>query len=185
MPSVPCAKLAAPRRYPISAVGRSCGRQIERVVGSEALPLGEVRLLVEAQRPGRLPLARLRERQPLPHEAECPFTNRIHADDLTEVCVAAADCGGADRVYNVSDGHPSTMVDYFNKVADSVGLPRPPTLPMAEVAQVMTPGMLSYMAESRRVGNARMLRELGVRLRYPSLQSGLAASVAEQGSRGD
>ena len=30
--------------------------------------------------PGRLPLARLRERQPLPHEAECPFTNRIHAE---------------------------------------------------------------------------------------------------------
>lgn len=135
--------------------------------------------------PGRLPLARLRERQPLPHEAECPFTNRIHADDLTEVCVAAADRGGADRVYNVSDGHPSTMVDYFNKVADSVGLPRPPTLPMAEVARVMSPGMLSYMAESRRVGNARMLRELGVRLRYPGLESGLAASVAQQGSLGD
>jgi hypothetical protein len=35
--------------------------------------------------------------------------------------------------------------------------------------------MLSYLAESRRLSNRRMLRELGVRLRYPDLASGLAA----------
>jgi len=34
---------------------------------------------------------------------------------------------------------------------------------------------LSFMSESRRLDNQRMLRELGLRLRYPSVAEGLRA----------
>jgi len=39
----------------------------------------------------------------------------------------------------------------------------------------MSPGMLSYLAESRRLVNHRLHQELGVKLRYPNLEAGLRA----------
>lgn len=135
--------------------------------------------------PGRLPLQRLRQRLPLVREEEAPFSNRIHIDDLVEVCVAAMQRGGDGEIYNVSDGHPSTMTDYFTRIADLTGLPRPPLIPLAEGERSLSPGMMSYMRESRRLSNRKMLRELAVDLRYPSLDSGLPACVAPSASSGE
>ena len=67
------------------------------------------------------------------------------------------------------------MTGYFNAVADHLGLPRPPTLSMAEAKVQLSPAMLSYLLESRRMDNHRLVEELGVTLRYPDLASGLAA----------
>jgi hypothetical protein len=39
----------------------------------------------------------------------------------------------------------------------------------------LSAGMLSYMRESRRLSNRRLVDDLGVRLRYPTLGQGLAA----------
>ena len=106
---------------------------------------------------------------------EAPWTNRIHVDDLVRVCVAAMKKGRDGEVYNVSDGSPGTMTDYFNRIADMAGLPRPPLISMGEGEQQLSPGMMSYMRESRRLDNRKMLEELGVELRYPNLEAGLAA----------
>ena len=124
--------------------------------------------------PDRLPLARIKSGQPLVRLEDAPWSNRIHVDDLVEVCLAAVDRAPAGAVYNVCDGHPSTMTDYFFQIADRVGLPRPPQIPMAAADGKLSPGMLSYMRESRRLSNRRMCDELGIRLRYPTLESGLA-----------
>jgi nucleoside-diphosphate-sugar epimerase len=125
--------------------------------------------------PGRLPLERIRRGEPVLAPAECGYTNRIHAVDLASVCVAAAERGRPGAVYNVSDGHPGTMTEYLFAVADAAGLPRPPVVGAEAARRVMSPGMLSYLGESRRIANTRMLTELGVTLRYPDLQHGLAA----------
>lgn len=123
--------------------------------------------------PGRWPLERLQAGTPVLREEECGYTNRIHADDLAVICVAAAERGAADRIYNVSDGSNGTMTQYFYAVADRFGLPRPPALTLAQAMQQLSPAMLSYLTESRRMDNRRMLRELGVTLRYPDLAAGL------------
>jgi hypothetical protein len=39
----------------------------------------------------------------------------------------------------------------------------------------VSPVLLSFMSESRRLDNNRLKRELGVRLRWPRVQEGLAA----------
>jgi nucleoside-diphosphate-sugar epimerase len=122
----------------------------------------------------RLPLERIRSGQPVVCADEAPWTNRIHAQDLLAVCIAAMERAPAGGLYNVSDGHPSTMTDYFQRVADAAGLPRPEEIPLAEAPGKVSPGMLSYLAESRRLDNRRMLAELGVTLRYPELAAGLA-----------
>jgi nucleoside-diphosphate-sugar epimerase len=129
--------------------------------------------------PGRLPIFRLRDGHPLLRLEESSPTNRIHADDLAQVCVAAAEKGEPGEIFNVSDGHPSTMTEYFLAIAELVGLPRPRLISMEEARQVMTPLMLSYLTESRRMDNTRMLTRLGVVLRYPSLAEGLPASLAQ------
>ena len=127
--------------------------------------------------PGKLPLARLRRGEPMIGEAQAPYSNRIHVDDLVQVCLAAMARGRPGAVYNVSDGHPTTMTDYFNRVADLAGLPRPPLIDLEQAAGALSPGMLSSLRESRRLDNRRLREELGVTLRYPTLAQGLPACL--------
>jgi len=124
---------------------------------------------------GRLPETRIRQGLPVIAPLEAPFSNRIHADDLTEACLRARSSGRPGQAYNISDGHPTTMTDYFWAVADHLGLPRPPAIPLAEARKVLSPAMLSFLEESKRLDNRRMREELGVVLRYPTLRDGLRA----------
>jgi len=124
--------------------------------------------------PGRLPEKRIREGVPVLHEELAPKTNRIHADDLARVCIAAADYGLNGEIYNVSDGCDSNMTRYFFQIADFLNLPRPPTLDWKEAEGVISKGMLSYLRESRRMDNRKMLSELRIKLKYPDLSTGLA-----------
>ena len=130
--------------------------------------------------PGRLPVKRLLDRVPVIHENLAPSTNRIHADDLAQACVAAAIYGEAGGIYNITDGCHSNMTEYFNQIADFVGLPRPPAVDWNEAEKVISRGMLSYLRESRRLDNRRMLEELKVKLQYPDLQAGLQTCLAEK-----
>ena len=124
--------------------------------------------------PGRLPLQRIRQGTPVLEPALSPKTNRIHEDDLAQVCIAAALRGWADNIYNVSDGEDSDMTEYFYLLADHYKLPRPSVVDWPEAERVMSKGMLSYLKESRRLDNRKMLRELQIKLRYPSLKTWLA-----------
>jgi len=125
--------------------------------------------------PGYLPVERLRSGEPVLREDESPFSNRIHADDLARICIAAARHAHPGLLYNVSDGHPTTMTDFFYRVADMLGIPRPPAVTMEEARRQFGEGMLSYLAESKRIDNRRMREELGVELMYPDLAAGLAS----------
>jgi len=130
--------------------------------------------------PGRLPVDAVQSGAPVVREDEAPWTNRIHADDLAAVCVAAASLGRDGAVYNVSDGVPGTITQYYNAVADLLRIVRPPAVTMAEARKVMSPGMLSYLSESRRLDVRRMREELGVALRYPDLAAGLRSCLGKE-----
>ena len=125
--------------------------------------------------PRYLPEERLRSGEPVLREDESPFSNRIHADDLARICIAAARHDHPGVLYNVSDGHPTTMTDFFYRVADVLGIPRPPAITMEEARRRLGEGMLSYLAESKRIDSRRMREELGVELMYPDLTAGLAS----------
>jgi nucleoside-diphosphate-sugar epimerase len=129
--------------------------------------------------PGKLPLERLRKQVPMIGADDAPWTNRIHIDDLVAVCRAAMSHGRDTEVYNVSDGNPGNMREYFDRVADRYGLPRAPLITLAEARAALSPGMLSYLGESRRLDNRKMLAELGISLRCPTLDDGLSACHAE------
>lgn len=127
--------------------------------------------------PGRLPLERLRAGLPVIRPEESPFSNRIHADDLARALLHAATRGEPGAAYNVSDGKPTTMADYFTRCARALNLPDPPQVSLEEARRVFTPGMWSFVEESKRLLTAR-LRSLGFVPRYPDLDAGLAATMA-------
>ncbi|SHN39042.1 dTDP-4-dehydrorhamnose reductase [Duganella sacchari] len=117
----------------------------------------------------RLPIKRLEQGTPALTAAEDVYTNHIHADDLAAIIAHALFCALPNRIYHAVDDSDIKMADYFDAVADAYKLPRPPRLPRAELQQVVTPALLSFMSESRRLQNSRIKRELGVRLRYPTV----------------
>jgi nucleoside-diphosphate-sugar epimerase len=118
----------------------------------------------------RLPLSRLEKGLAVVNESEAGWTNRIHADDLAQACKAAMVCEKPNQIINLTDGNPSSMTDYFNQVADFSGLPRPPQISMKEAEETLSEGMVSYLKESRRIKNDKMLKELNIKLKLPSLE---------------
>ncbi len=129
--------------------------------------------------PGRLPLMQISQGQALLKEEESGPSNRIHADDLAAVCLAAAESAEAREIFNVSDGRPTSMTSYFNACADALKMPRQPQVPLDEARLVMSPLMFSYVSESRVIDNSRMLKRLKVNLRYPDIQTGLASCLPD------
>jgi nucleoside-diphosphate-sugar epimerase len=128
----------------------------------------------------RLPLERLSKALPALCEPDDVFTNHIHADDLAASCIAALRHGGANRVYNVVDDSDLKMADYFDRVADAFALPRPPRISREEAARTLSPVQMSFMRESRRIGNRRLKNELKLRLAYPTIDVGIADSLARR-----
>ncbi len=127
--------------------------------------------------PGRLPEARLREGRPILRAKDAPYTNRIHADDLAEAARIVAERGAPGAAYNVSDGQPTSMTDYFLQCAALLGLPPAPQVDLAEARRSFTPMLMSFLEESKRLRNDR-LRALGWRPRYGSLAEGLPSCLA-------
>ncbi|MGF6775552.1 NAD-dependent epimerase/dehydratase family protein [Paraburkholderia sp. GAS334] len=124
----------------------------------------------------RLPLARLEKGTPALIDADDVYTSHIHADDLAAILVRMSTHGRPGRVVHASDDSELKMAAYFDAVADAYGLARAPRVTREQAEQILEPMLLSFMRESRRLSNARMKRELRMRLRYPTVQDFLWAN---------
>jgi nucleoside-diphosphate-sugar epimerase len=110
------------------------------------------------------------------------YLNLIHVDDAARTVLAVekkmADYHRSDnqsslpQTYCVSDGRPGLRREYYTELARLLNAPEPtftapcPTSPAAQRA-----------ASDKRISNAKLLREIGVELAYPSFREGLAAIV--------
>jgi nucleoside-diphosphate-sugar epimerase len=127
----------------------------------------------------RMPEERVRRGLPAMLPEDDVHTNHIHADDLARLALVAACRGRNNRVYNAVDDSGLKMGDWFDCVADHLGVPRPPRLPKAEVMAAVTPAMRSFLTESRRLNNLRIKHDLRYRLRYPTVADAFK-TVAEK-----
>ncbi len=128
----------------------------------------------------RLPFRQIKARQPILQLEIAPFSNRIHADDLASICIAAAlNTNQSTAIFNVSDGNPGSISQYFKEVALTFNLQTPPEISWEAAQQTLSPGMLSYLRESKRIESHLIKQELGVTLCYPTLASGLKQCVTE------
>ena len=117
----------------------------------------------------RLPLERLRQGTPALSAEEDVYTNHIHAEDLARIIALTLRRGASQRAYHTVDDSDMKMGEYFDIVADAFQLARPPRVSRPQLASQVSPMLLSFMSESRRLSNDRMRYELGVRLRYPTV----------------
>ena len=121
----------------------------------------------------RLPLERLRAATPILRAEDDVHTNHIHAEDLAAIVCRALEHDAPAGVYNASDDTQMKMGDWLDLVAAVHGLPRPPRIARAEAREMLPAILLSFMNESRRLDNRRLKEQLGVRLRYPTVEEGL------------
>jgi nucleoside-diphosphate-sugar epimerase len=126
-------------------------------------------------RPGGHPRERLARATPVLVAEDDVYTNHIHADDLARACIAALHRGLPQRVVHASDHTALKMGEYFDLAADLCGLPRPPRITREEAGRTMSAIQLSFWSESRRLDNRRLVKELRVALRYPTVREGLVA----------
>jgi nucleoside-diphosphate-sugar epimerase len=122
----------------------------------------------------RLPVERIKNGEPALLVEEDVYTNHIHADDLARLVVKVLFHGSPNRIYHAVDDSCLLMGDYFDLVADKLGLPHVPRLSRVELMSQVSEVMLSFMSESRRLRNDRIKRELGFELFYPTVLDGLS-----------
>lgn len=165
-PHTPRAQRRVDAERQVRFFGRSTGSRVSvlRIPGIYA-----------ADRPGGTPRDRLLKGTPVLAPQDDVFTNHVHADDLARAMLAAMWRAGPQRIYNASDDSQLKMGDYFDLAADLYGLPRPPRVPRSTAQEQLPLMLLSFMSESRRLVNTRLKKELRVRLRHPSVESGLRA----------
>ena len=98
--------------------------------------------------------------------------NRIHVDDIASAIMAAIQREGGGT-WNVCDDEPVPPQDVITYAAKLMSVAPPPeeafeTAEMSAMAR-------SFYSSSARVSNARLKRELGVTLAYPTYRHGLDA----------
>ncbi len=127
--------------------------------------------------PGRKALGRLQQGKA--HRAVKPgqVFSRIHVEDLAGILAASMARPNPGAAYNVADDEPAPPQDVVAHAASLLGLEPPPEIPLEQAG--LSPMALSFYAESKRVANGRIKRELGVSLRYPTYREGLAALLRD------
>lgn len=131
--------------------------------------------------PGRGPFAKVRAGTARAIVKPGQVFSRIHVDDIATVLAASIARPDPGAVYNVCDDEPAPPEDVLDYAARLLGLPLPPREAWADAE--MTPMARSFYAESKRVRNDRIKRDLGVTLAYPDYRAGLASLLeVEQAS---
>lgn len=123
--------------------------------------------------PERVPLERVARGLPVVRAQEAGWSNRVHVEDLADAAFAAGEIGAATGIFNVSDGHPGTMTEYFQAIAEVFGLPALPEVRLEEAAASLSPEMMSYLQESRRLDISHIRDQFGFAPRYPDLREAL------------
>ncbi len=180
MATIRAAGSTRPRRSPPR---RSAGVQRVRAEAewqALGLPLHIFRL-AGIYGPGRGPFEKVRDGTARRIVKPGQVFSRIHVDDIARVLQASIERPSPGTVYNVCDDDPAPPEDVIGHAAELLGLPLPPAIPYEQAE--MTPMARSFYAESKRVRNDRIKRELGVALRYPTYREGLAALLSAEAAR--
>jgi nucleoside-diphosphate-sugar epimerase len=103
--------------------------------------------------------------------------SRIHVEDIAGVLEASIARPRGGAIYNVADDEPAAPGEVVAYAAELMGMAPPPEVAFAEAD--LSPMARSFYEGSRRIMNARIKSELGVKLRYPTYREGLAALLAD------
>ena len=127
-----------------------------------------------SERSGKRETMAASEKEPVP----ASYLNLIHADDAASIVLAAEARAAPPRTYVVSDGHPVERREFLACLARVCGERRADLQPVQpqgrlEKSSYEVGGRRVSSGQGKRVNNARMMRELGVELCYPTYREGV------------
>jgi nucleoside-diphosphate-sugar epimerase len=117
----------------------------------------------------RLPIERIKKGAPALLEQDDSWSNHIHELDLARLSLHCNLKRAPYLLINACDSQPQKMGHYFDAVADTFGLKRPPRLAKKDIQARVSSAMWSFMSESRKIKSVRM-KKIGFVLKYPSIQ---------------
>ena len=127
---------------------------------------------------GRLPLSKIREREPLIIKDECKITNLINVEDLARIVWRVIKDNIKNEIINVSDGTPITSTEYYLKIYDELEIEYPPFIKMQEAAKYYSKERLSFMSESRILDVSKMKRLFSDCIKYSNISDGIKCSLS-------
>ena len=131
--------------------------------------------------PGRSPLDALRAGTAKRIDKPGQVFSRIHVDDLVAALRLSMAAPRPGAIWNLADDEPARPQEVVAFAAALLGLPPPPLVPFAQAK--LSPMAASFYAESKRVSNARLKRDLPWRPRFPTYREGLKALLDAEETR--
>jgi len=127
--------------------------------------------------PDRLPIARVLEGGPVLDDEDGGWSNRVHIDDLAAIAYRAATEHWPHRIYNACDGTPTRLSQYYDALAELLGAAPVPRITWQQAEKQFSSMRLSFLRESRRISNQRLLEDTGYPFAFADFRDGLAASL--------
>lgn len=103
--------------------------------------------------------------------------SRIHVKDIAQILRASMTHPDPGAIYNLCDDEPAEPAAVVAEACALLGAPLPPLVPFAQ-AQLSEMGR-SFWRDHKRVSNAKIKRDLHIKLLYPTYREGLRSILSE------
>lgn len=107
---------------------------------------------------GRLPVERVKQREPLVNINESRITNIIYVEDLARICIASIFLENNMEIINVSDGSPIKTTAYYEHVYKATKTELPQYISFNQAMKIYSEKRLSFLQESRILDVEKMKR---------------------------
>lgn len=125
--------------------------------------------------PGRSALRRASEQHPRLIHKEGHVTSRIHVEDLAQIIKASMENPNPGSVYNCIDDLQTGPEIPLSYAYDLLEGPKPPLEEYEDVQDELPKSANAMYVETRRISNAKIKSELGIKLKYPTYKEGYDA----------
>ncbi len=98
------------------------------------------------------------------------LVSRIHVEDLARIADAVFQQGIRNETFVVGDLQPASHKEVVEWLCAKYNFPMPPYAPLGEVT--------AHLRSSRSVDSSRVLKTLGLELKYPTYKEGFAAFLS-------
>jgi len=103
------------------------------------------------------------------------YSSRIHVDDIVAAVMAAIKMSKPGRIVNLADDEPLPHANYVTELARMIDAPEPVILTPEEGKLQLSPAMIDFFHDNKRVSNRLLHRELLPKLKYPGFREGFAS----------
>ena len=126
----------------------------------------------------RLPIKRVKERDPLIKIGESRTTNLIHVSDLTRLVIKAIELTNKEtEIINVSDGKAVKTTQYYEIIYKALNIKPPEYISYEQAMSMYDEKRASFLKESRVLDVTKMKQLFPGCIKYEKLEDGIKESL--------